>query len=62
MSAHEKAVNKDIDKAIKEALKEAATQPFDMRLKAIQVAINWEKAQHAIKGDEEFDPDAIGAA
>lgn len=56
----EKSVNKHIDKAISEALKQSGDQPFDMRLKAIQVAINWEKAQHAIRGDEEFDPDAIG--
>lgn len=55
----EKAVNKEIDKAIKKALADAADQPFDMRIKAIQVAINWEKAQHAIKGEEDFDPTAI---
>lgn len=53
--------NKKIDKAIEKMLKaldsDAEMMP-ELKLKTIQVAINWEKAKHAIKGEEDFDPNA----
>lgn len=62
MSDKDKSVNPKIDKAIEKILKGLDDENMmpELKLKAIQVAINWEKAKHAIRGDEEFDPDAIG--
>lgn len=63
--AKEKSPNAKIDKAIEKMLKgldshgDNEMMP-ELKLKTIQVAINWEKAKHAIRGEEEFDPDAIG--
>lgn len=57
----DKSVNPKIDKAIEKILKGLDDENMmpELKLKAIQVAINWEKAKHQIRGEEEFDPDAF---
>jgi len=59
---HKKAdsPNASLDRAIKAMLKTAQTQPFDMQLKALNTAINWEKVRRAILGnDDPFDPSEL---
>jgi hypothetical protein len=52
--------NKSLDTAIKKLLKDAEDQPFDMRIKALNTAIAWEKVKAALKDkDDEFDPDSL---
>jgi hypothetical protein len=52
--------NSTLDKAVKELLKAAEDQPFDMRCKAINSAVAWEKAKHSILNkDDDFDPDSL---
>jgi hypothetical protein len=52
--------NSTLDTAIKKLLKDAEDQPFDMRCKAINSAVAWEKAKHSILDkDAEFDPDSL---
>jgi hypothetical protein len=52
--------NKDLDKAIKDILKNSSNEPFDSRIKALNMAISWEKAKHGILSDEDdFDSEDI---
>jgi hypothetical protein len=58
--SEKKTPNKPLDDAIKKMLKDADDQPFDMRIKALNTAISWEKAKGGIMGDDSpFDPDQI---
>lgn len=52
--------NSTLDTAIKKLLKDSEDQPFDMRCKAMNSAISWEKVKHAILDkDSEFDVDSL---
>jgi uncharacterized protein (UPF0335 family) len=56
----EESPNKQLDTAIKDLLKDAKEQPFDMRCKAMNTAIAWQKCKYAIMSKEDdFDPDEI---
>jgi hypothetical protein len=56
-----KSPNPTLEKAIEEALErvKADKPPLDITVKVLSVAIAWEKAKHAIMGedDDPFDPD-----
>lgn len=60
MSKDKDSPSPEIDKAIADMLKDLKGADVDpeLRIKTVQLAINWQKAKHAIKGDEEFDPHA----
>lgn len=60
--AKDKSPNAKIDRAIDKMLKalDAGEEMMpEVKLKTIQVAINWEKVKHAIADKEEFDPTAF---
>jgi hypothetical protein len=52
--------NKDIESALKKLLEDSVDQPFDMRCKALNTAISWEKTKNAIldNADSEYDPES----
>lgn len=51
--------DKDIEAALKKLLTDSEGQPFDMRCKAINTAIAWEKLKKSVDEDEQFDPEDL---